>query len=542
MIALTLFIRNEMTERISDQYQRRVDALVHVIEDDLGQQSEIVAASLAVLRQAVVDDTRFRHAAVDGVPDERRYLLDYAGNAMRLSGLSMMQIQNDAGRIISSGHFRNEFDRLEPELPRLLADTPAGTALLHVRAADSPFHVLARVDSFEMGNRRFTIVAGTTVGDRFLRRLAREDELTVELVYGDQILASSGEPHSATVTSEVEVPFIDSRRDGVETAVVRVTHGRGTLTALRQSLDRWFLVAIVAAVVLSVLLVSWLASRISRPIVELADKTSRIDLDRLDVDFDSARKDEIGTLSRLLGAMTVRLRTSAASIKDAERRATLGELARQVNHDIKNGLTPIRNIFRHLAELARSESKELPSVFSDRQNTLDSSISYLEDLASNYARLSRRSEKHFCDVAAIVRQVVDNHFRPDGVTIETRLADGATVLGDPVSLRRVLENLIANAVDSIEARGRVTVVTEFFTDDTGHERVRIMVVDTGCGMTDEQRGRVFDDFYTTRENGTGLGLSIVRRLVMDLDGSITVESEEGKGSRFVVDLPRAGTS
>ena len=112
MIALAFLFRDEMTDRLTLQYERRVESLVAVIEEDLAQESEAIATSLAVLRKATANDNRFRRAAVDRAQDERRYLLDYAGNAMQLTGLSMLQIQDEAGRIISSGHFRNEFDRL----------------------------------------------------------------------------------------------------------------------------------------------------------------------------------------------------------------------------------------------------------------------------------------------------------------------------------------------------------------------------------------------------------------------------------------------
>jgi signal transduction histidine kinase len=118
------------------------------------------------------------------------------------------------------------------------------------------------------------------------------------------------------------------------------------------------------------------------------------------------------------------------------------------------------------------------------------------------------------------------------------LRDGAVVLGDPVSLRRVIENLVGNAIDSLESRpGSVTISTALVSEVADRPKVRIMVDDTGIGMNEEQQEKIFKDFYTTKEDGTGLGLSIVRRLVMDLDGSIHVESEQGKGSRFVVELP-----
>jgi signal transduction histidine kinase len=550
MIALAWFVRNEMTSRLTAQYERRVESMVAVIEGDLAQEGETIANSLAVLRKTIIDDNRFRRAAVDRVQEERRYLLDYAGDAMRLAGLSMLQIQDASGRIISSGHFRNEYDRLDTALPGLLADTPDGVALVRARAPDAPFLALARADSFQMGGRRFTIVAGLRVERRFLDQLAREDEMTVALIYPGGVLTSGSDSTSSPVETpavrdsneviarELSVPFIDSDAGELAQATFRVTRRLTELEALRGSIDRWFLIAVAATCVLAVVFVTWLASRISRPLVELADKTSRIDLDRLDIDFDSRRKDEIGALSRLLGAMTDRLRASAIRIKEAERRATLGELARQVNHDIKNGLTPIRNVFRHLIQLSQSDPKRLPEVLDERRGTLDSSISYLETLASNYGRLHPRGERRACDVNVTVRQVVSD-FRGT-VRLAVDLADGAVVLGDPVSLRRVIENLVDNAIDSLErGPGSVTVSTEVVRGEDDRKTVRLTVADTGVGMNGEQRERVFDDFYTTKEDGTGLGLSIVRRLVMDLDGSVRVESEEGRGSRFIVDLPGA---
>ncbi len=550
LVGLALFIRAEMADRLTAQYERRVASLVEVIEEDLDQDGQTISASIAALRRTIVDDNRFRLAAVDREPGERRYLLDYAENAMRLTGLSMLQIQDEDGRIISSGHFRNEYDRLEPELPRQLASIHGGLAFVQARAPDTPFLALTAADSFQMGGRRFDIVAGTRVGQRFLDRLARGGELTVSLIHPGGTLTSgtggSGQGTGTTdndmetpvIVRELSVPFIDTAAGGLSSVRIRVSHRLEELATLQRSIDRWFLIAVATTVVLSVLLVGWLASRISRPLVELANKTSSIDLDRLDIDFETSRGDEIGALSRLLGKMTERLRASAARIKDAERRATLGELARQVNHDIKNGLIPIQNVFRHLAQLARDNPEQLPQVFDDRRKTIDSSISYLENLASNYARLSPRRERRPCDINALVGQTVEDLRGMGRAELRAKLCERAVVPGDPVALRRILENLVDNAIDSLESRpGTVTVSTAVLPGETGRPVVRITVDDTGRGMSEEERERAFDDFYTTKENGTGLGLSIVRRLVMDLDGSIRIESEPGRGSRFVVDLP-----
>jgi signal transduction histidine kinase len=104
-------------------------------------------------------------------------------------------------------------------------------------------------------------------------------------------------------------------------------------------------------------------------------------------------------------------------------------------------------------------------------------------------------------------------------------------------LRRVLDNLVVNALESLDGRdGQVRVSTRTIQLGVGRG-VRIDVADNGRGMTPEERQRAFDDFYTTKAGGTGLGLSIVRRLVSDLGGRVAVESASGEGTRFTVELP-----
>src|SRR3989442_11802099 len=161
-------------------------------------------------------------------------------------------------------------------------------------------------------------------------------------------------------------------------------------------------------------------------------------------------RSEIGALSRLLGAMTERLRAGAAKLREAERRLAIGDLARQVNHDIKNGLIPIRNVFRHLAQVAGEQPERLPAVFAERQGTLESSVSYLETLAGNYARLPPQPARQRCDVNAIVSETARRLGDAAPGTPELALADALPpVVADPVALRRVLENLIGNAIASL---------------------------------------------------------------------------------------------
>jgi signal transduction histidine kinase len=510
---LALGIRQDITRRLSDEYQVRVNSVVEVIGEDLGQEAAGIGERLASLKTQVVDDGRFR-LAVAGLETERKYLADYAGNAMRLTGLSMLQIQDGEGRIISSGPGRDQL-------------------------------ALAKRESFTVGDQRFTLVGGTAVDQALLARLARDRAIVVSLRYpGGEMSSVGSAPDSAAAADaavgELDVPLIRSHADGsIENvqARLRVTQSMAPLRALLRSADSWFLATAAGTGITALVLAVWVSSRISRPLADLAEKTAVLDLDRLDVQFDEG-SDEVGRLSRLLGELTARLRSSTARVREAERRATVGDLARQVNHDIKNGLIPLRNVMRHLSEVQRNDPAALPAVYGERRQTVDSSIAYLETLATSYARLSPPATRRPCDLNALIADVATAAQARERVDVEADLASGLpVVLGDPIAFRRILENLVANAVDSLEGKpGRITISTAAIRRD-GEPAVRMTVADEGRGMTSDEAGKIFNDFYTTKEGGTGLGLSIVRRLVMDVQGTIGVETAPNRGTRIIIEIP-----
>jgi signal transduction histidine kinase len=548
LIVFGLAVRLAVRHRLAAQYRARTTALVGQIGRDLERQGSMVATRLAHLRAAAVADNRLRQGAVQRDTGSRPYLLDYAGTAMRLAGLDMLQIQDDSGRITSSGHFRNEFDRLEPGLPLQLGRAPNGMALVEARTAEGPFVALVRLDSLPLGDRRFTLVGGVTVDTAFLSRLAPDSAFTVSLELPGDTITSRGRDtsqagRSAEVVSALPVPFVDeSRPDSARlvAAPLVVSTELAGLAALERVVDLSFAAAVLVTILVSVLVAGWVASRVSRPLAELAERTATIDLDRLDTELSSDRQDEIGELERRFGEMTLRLRAGAAHLREAERHAATGELARQVNHDIKNSIAPLRNVLRHLAQIARDRPGELAKVFAERRQTLVSSLEYLEKLAATYAKLSPPAEAQRADVSAVTREVTAQ-IPAGSAEVLLHLGDELPAAKiDPLGLRRILENLVTNAVAALGGQsGTVTVSTARKNDAGQSSGIRIVVEDTGSGMTEQELERAFQDFYSTKPGGTGLGLSIVRRLVTDAGGRLRVETSPGAGSRFIVDLPEA---
>ena len=524
-------VRREMTSRLDAESARRVTAVTAAVNADLAQTVAADRDRLRSLAAELAADNRFRLAVAGPASSERRWLLDWASASMQLGGFAVLQLQDSAGRILSSGQFRNDFDRLDPALPAALSAAAIGAAVVSVRTPDGTMRALASIDTFTVSGRTFSLVGGRPFDSTRVAQLSSDREISV-------VLALGAAPRPEDAVGDIGLPyFADQAPPAADTAHLLLLQDLGPSRALKQGVNRWLVVTLGSTLLAAVLVAALLASRVSRPLAELADKTARLDLDKLDQKFATDRRDEIGTLSRMLDAMRTRLRTGAARLRETERLAATGDLARQINHDIKNGLAPIRNVLRHLSQTAEREPEKLAGIYLERRGTLESSVDYLDELARNYARISPALTRTASDPRRVVLDVAHS---VTVVPVDVRVPDSLPPIhADAVVLRRILDNLVSNAIDALEGkRGTVSLTAEALGQNA-ERRVRISVADTGRGMTRQQLDRAFDDFYTTKPSGTGLGLSVVRRLLTDLGGSIRVETAPGEGSTFTIEIPAA---
>jgi len=518
-------VRAEMQARLEEEGSRRVGALVSTIESELRSERSRVRARLGQLGSDLAVDNRFRLVRQGG--GESSWLLDWAGEAMRAAGLAALTLHDSAGRVLSSGQYRNDYGRSAPLLLRALEGRGESLSLARVRTAEGQRSVLAAIDSFALLGQRYYLVGGAPLDSSTIAGFGADPEVRAVLV--------GKAPLPETVAARIPVIVVDEVAGESAAGVVAIVRDPGPARDLTRRVDRWFVLVLGVTLLGAIGIAVGVANALARPITELADKTGRIDLDRLDVAFETDRTDEIGGLSRLLAAMTTRLKHGAARLRESERRAAVGDLARQVTHDIKNGLAPIRHAVRHFGQTVDQAPDQLVDVYRARRGTMESSVAYLDDLARNYARLSPASGPAMAEANRLVDELARGAAR-DGVVIRTELMTPEPLLrADPVPVRRILENLLANAVDAASPAGQVVLRVR----PGAPGQVVIEVADTGAGMTREQLDRAFDDFFTTKPQGTGLGLSVVRRLVSDLGGSLAVETAVGQGTTFRVELPTA---
>ncbi|HOX24743.1 MAG TPA: sensor histidine kinase [Candidatus Krumholzibacteria bacterium] len=562
LAGLSWALRGRLTTQYEREFTARAGAQLAAAIASLQSDGQRIRDTLDGITTAFVNDNPLRLAILGGRDDYLPHLRDAAGEAMLLAGLQVLQLQDADGVILSSGHYRNEFGRAEPELPALLRqatwsrDRASGVslALVHDRLPEADVLAIEVAVPFTMADRQFALIGGEIVSPIRLANLENgQAALDIVAAAGPQLAAGWYEEHlpgfaawsdPVALVGALEdagylvrtdaVPLITDGELTDATLVARVD--TASLDRALRDLDVTVAVALAAALSGAFLLAAWLSARLSRPLRDLSARAARIDLDQPAADFATARQDEVGKLARVLDAMVARLRDDARRLADLEHRATLGEVARQVNHDLRNGITPVRNVLRHLGETAEREPDRLAAVFAGRRATLEQSLAYLEELAGRYARLAPEGRRLACDLGAVAREAAAG--APD-VVVQAG-ADAPPVIADPVALRRIVDNLLRNAREALPpAGGAITVTVTRANDPDLGPQCLLAVRDDGAGMTAEVAARIFEDFFTTKPGGTGLGLSIVRRLAGDVGGRLHVDSAPGAGTTITIAFPAA---
>jgi two-component system nitrogen regulation sensor histidine kinase NtrY len=281
-----------------------------------------------------------------------------------------------------------------------------------------------------------------------------------------------------------------------------------------------------------------LASRIARPVRALAEGARRVADGDLSGMVPASAPDEIGELARAFNAMVEALRVSQDRLLQAERVAAWREMARRLAHELKNPLFPIQLSIETLRRAFErgGAGGELAGLVRDSTRTILDEIVALKRIIDEFSEFARTPKPRLrpLDLNGLVDSVLALYRpRAEEVTIET---DHDATLppheADRDLLHKALSNLVANALEAMPGPGLLRLTTR-----NGGGAATLEVLDTGSGLTPEQKGRLFTPYYTTKKGGTGLGLAIVQGIVSDHGGRVEVESAVGKGTRFTLVFP-----
>jgi len=304
---------------------------------------------------------------------------------------------------------------------------------------------------------------------------------------------------------------------------------------LREILIRLGTVCLLMLLV-AVALAYFISKYITRSLETVSDMMHKTDLTkRNEKIFIEDPSSEIGKLVDSYNAMIDELEQSAAKLARSEREQAWREMAKQVAHEIKNPLTPMRLSVQSFERKFDPEDPKIDKKVAEYSKTLIQQIDTMSNIASAFSNFAKMpaQQNETLDVVKIVKLALDIftedyiHFISEEENIIAKL--------DRTQLIRVVTNLVKNAIQAVPDVESPRILVSV---DSGKEYVKLSVADNGVGIADEFSDKIFEPKFTTKSSGMGLGLGMVKNIVESYKGSIEYTSQPDKGTVFTVRFPR----
>jgi two-component system nitrogen regulation sensor histidine kinase NtrY len=327
---------------------------------------------------------------------------------------------------------------------------------------------------------------------------------------------------TGTVVAYLNVPYLNSERELNQ----EISNFLVTLINLNA-----FIFVLAGAIALLV------TNRITRSFSFIGNRMKEVGLGKTNEQIEWHRNDEIGALVTEYNKMVRQLEQSAATLARSEREGAWREMAKQVAHEIKNPLTPMKLSVQYLQKAVDADSDNVKELSQHVASTLIQQIDQLAKIASDFSQFANISNTKLekFDVGDIVESLVTLYSADETLQIEMQKDEESYIIqADRTQINRLFTNLIKNAIEASSENEQKSIFIHVYNQ---MDTAVVSVKDNGSGIPEDMRNKIFVPNFTTKSSGTGLGLAICKGIVEKSNGAIWFETEEGKGTTFFVSLP-----
>jgi len=299
-----------------------------------------------------------------------------------------------------------------------------------------------------------------------------------------------------------------------------------------------FINVYVILIAISIYLALVISNYITKPIELIREKIGKLKLGKTVEKIEWKRQDEIGSLVAEYNRMVDELEQSAALLARSERESAWREMAKQIAHEIKNPLTPMKLSVQYLQKAWDEKAPDWDERLKRFSNTLIEQINSLSIIASefsDFAKMPRSNFQHI-DLADIITNAIGIFKSSSHINFEFTPGNKYYVFADKEQLLRVFNNLIKNSIQAIPVPEEGLIKIVLSSDNTNHY---IHFEDNGKGIPIAMQEKIFYPSFTTKSGGMGLGLAMAKNIIENSSGTISFESKEAVGSTFVISLPKA---
>lgn len=279
------------------------------------------------------------------------------------------------------------------------------------------------------------------------------------------------------------------------------------------------------------------ADTITRPLYQLREQFSSLTIGRSNKHIEWKTNDELGQVIHEYNRMLSKIEESVETLAMTQRELAWREMAKQIAHEIKNPLTPMKLCLQHLEFTQKHQPERVPEMLQGVTHTLLEQIDNLSNIATEFSNFAKMPtpENNKIILNEVASNVHDLFRKRDDMDIYLHIPiDEIYVFGDKHYISRVLINLVKNATQAIPSNRRGRIVIDLYKDK---DNAIIKVEDNGTGIPKEIQDRVFQPNFTSKNSGTGLGLAICANIVESFNGKIYFESEINVGTTFYIEIP-----
>ncbi len=286
------------------------------------------------------------------------------------------------------------------------------------------------------------------------------------------------------------------------------------------------------------LIAFFLSNYITKGLRSIAEKLKEVQIQKKNEPIVWKGNDEIGALVGEYNRMIAQLENSANKLAKNERESAWREMAKQVAHEIKNPLTPMKLSIQHLQRALQPDDPDFEEKMQRFSSKLITQIDALTNIANEFSNFAKmpKSKMEPVDIKEILKKTIDLFSEHDNLVINLVTNDLRSLpsTGDREQLTRVFNNIIKNAIQAIP-NDREGIITVDLQKEEG--KYIITITDNGDGIPEDIIDKIFVPNFTTKTSGSGLGLAMVKQIVSAHDGEISFTTKEGEGTVFVVELP-----
>jgi len=584
-VAAVALLVSVVTRRAFEHSEdERTAALVTQFHREFNRQGDLVARSVETIASSEAV-TRMALALNRASPDAGPYF-ELARTIGENNQLDFLEFVESDGTIASSAQWPSKFGYRDNAIDGFSVVADRGAFLKQEDLPDGPTLGLFAVRPIRAGERPVYVIGGRRLDKTFLsgldlpvgmrvllyqnrgerfspeflvdagtdsaesKRPAEKLEPMVDAVRQSKqetsrLVQWSEDPAADEVLHAIPLLGAGNEREHSLLAILLIGNSRRTYVELMRRIRSAAIMVAGGGVALAILLSTWAAARVTRPVEQLAYAAQEVAQGNWYVRVDVTGDDELVQLADSFNRMTTELLGQRERLVQAERVAAWRELARRLAHELKNPLFPLQLTVENLVRARQQTPEQFDEVFLEGSKTLLAEIANLKGIIARFSEFSQMPQPRLervplNDVIHGVMQLFQVQLDTPGrakINCELQLAlNLPPVAADSELLHRAISNLVLNALDAMPQGGTLTLRTR----EEG-SRILIDVADTGLGLTPEQCDQIFTPYYTSKPHGSGLGLAIVQSVISDHGGRVRVQSEPGRGTTFVIELPAAAT-